>query len=77
MNHLHPVEHDGHPQRQAGQGAHHDDRELLDTVLNMPVQKNRIVTRAPAEPFRLTFIDVTCLVINRTIGTWDPRATLN
>lgn len=42
--------------------------KLLKRVLDMDVNPDRIVTSAPEEPFRLTFIDVTCLVINRTIG---------
>lgn len=33
------------------------------------IDPDRIVTSAPEEPFRLTFIDVTCLLINRTIGS--------
>lgn len=72
MNHPSSVEYDGRPRRQTPEAIHQDDRELLDTVLNMPISKDRIVTRAPAEPFRLTFVDVTCLVVNRTIGMSGP-----
>ncbi|OAR02392.1 hypothetical protein LLEC1_07098 [Akanthomyces lecanii] len=42
--------------------------------------KDSIVTSAPEEPFRLTFIDVTCLLINRTIGTGifnGPQVIMN
>lgn len=72
MNHLHSTEHNGHAQPQTAQGAH---QEILRTVLDMPIPKDSIVTRAPAEPFRLNFVDVTCLVINRTIGTYHLQAS--
>lgn len=73
MNHLPPNESVAYPVRRH---THHDDGlqddgNLLNTVLNMPVRKDRIVTRTPEEPFRLTFVDVTCLVVNRTIGEDD------
>lgn len=63
---------DDHAHRQnVGGRSSHDDREMqnaLADVINMPVDKGRFVTRTPEEPFRLTFVDVTCLLINRTIG---------
>ncbi|KAK4033060.1 amino acid permease-domain-containing protein [Parachaetomium inaequale] len=39
-------------------------RELLDFT-----DPNRIVTKAPAPRYRLRYFDVTCLVLNRMIGT--------
>lgn len=69
MNRPQPTEYNGHPRRLAAQGIHQDDQDLIDDMIGLDIPKNRIVTRAPTEPFRLTFIDVTCLVINRTIGT--------
>lgn len=58
-----------------GPSGPHDPREAQPTrsfihdAMALDVGDDRIVTRAPAEPFRLTFLDATCLVINRTIGT--------
>ena len=75
--HSHAAQQDGRPQRRTAQDTHRGDHELLETVLNMPIQKNRIVTRAPSEPFRLTFFDVTCLVVNRTIGIFKSQAASN
>jgi hypothetical protein len=45
-----------------------NEGSLLQMLTVMPMDKNRFVTRAPSEPFRLTYIDVMCLVINRMIG---------
>ncbi|KAL3963330.1 hypothetical protein ACCO45_000334 [Purpureocillium lilacinum] len=68
MDHSSYTHNDGPSRMLVPETAQHDD-DLLNTVLDIPIDKNRIVTRAPAEPFRLTFLDATCLVINRTIGT--------
>ncbi|KAF0638008.1 hypothetical protein FPSE5266_10875 [Fusarium pseudograminearum] len=46
-----------------------NEGSLLHQLIQMPINKNHFVTQAPTEPFQLTFIDVTCLVINRMIGT--------
>jgi hypothetical protein len=54
--------------RQTYDDGLHNDGGVLAAVIDIPINKNRIVTRTPEEPFRLTFIDTTCLVINRTIG---------
>jgi len=54
-------------------GANPDEGSLLRAVRDIPIDKNRIVTRAPEEPFRLTFTDVTCLVINRMIGIYSSQ----
>lgn len=51
------------------------DRQRLD---NAPPH-GEIVFDAPAEPFRLGYIDVACLVLNRMIGTGiflSPRTVL-
>lgn len=56
-------------QRQTHDEFAQDEEDFLNTVIGVPVNKNRIVTRTPDEPFRLTFVDVTCLVVNRTIGS--------
>lgn len=61
-----------HRQQQPEDDINYRSSELLTTVLNMPIDKNRIVTRAPEEPFRLTFVDVTCLLVNRAIGRPAP-----
>lgn len=45
-----------------------NDGALLRGLRGMPIDKNSFVTEAPTEPFRLTYIDVMCLVINRMIG---------
>lgn len=42
---------------------------LLDEIIEDTTDPNRIVTKAPAEHFRLGLLDVACLVINRMIGT--------
>merc|ERR1712000_113298 len=55
--------------RQTYDDGLHNDGGVLAAVIDIPINKNRIITRTPEEPFRLTFIDTTCLVINRTIGT--------
>lgn len=68
MDHSSYTHNDGPSRMLVPETAQHDD-DLLNTVLDIPIDKNRIVTRAPAEPFRLTFLDATCLVINRTIGS--------
>lgn len=68
MNQLPPSESAYNVGRQAHDEGLQDDGDLLNTVLSMPVSKHRIVTRTPEEPFRLNFVDVTCLVVNRTIG---------
>ena len=67
MEHLSYTHDDGPSRLPVPEDAQYDD-DLLSTVLRMPIDKNRIVTRVPVEPFRLTFLDATCLVINRTIG---------
>lgn len=54
--------------RQTYDDGLHNDGGVLAAVIDIPINKNRIITRTPEEPFRLTFIDTTCLVINRTIG---------
>ncbi|KAJ3490823.1 hypothetical protein NLG97_g5703 [Lecanicillium saksenae] len=46
-----------------------DDDSFINEALNMATENDRIRTYAPEEPFRLSFIDVTCLLVNRTIGT--------
>ncbi|KPA35780.1 high-affinity methionine permease [Fusarium langsethiae] len=54
-------------------------RTLMDDLRDMPINKNKIVIEAPTEPFRLTYIDVTCLIINRMIGTGifdSPRTVM-
>ncbi|KAJ6784844.1 hypothetical protein PWT90_09775 [Aphanocladium album] len=47
----------------------HDGDSFRDFVGNLGSESDQIYTRAPEEPFRLTFTDVTCLLVNRTIGT--------
>lgn len=34
------------------------------------VNPDEIVTYAPAEQFRLGYLDVICLILNRVIGEW-------
>ena len=41
--------------------------ELRDEVVN----PDEIVTEAPAQQFRLGYLDVVCLVLNRVIGEWE------
>ncbi|KAH7324361.1 amino acid permease-domain-containing protein [Stachybotrys elegans] len=50
----------------APQDVYDSDQEDLYALQANP---NAIVTRAPKERFRLSLFDVTCLVLNRTIGT--------
>lgn len=69
MDNVQPVETTAHVSRQTHDEFVQDEDNLLRTVIDLAEDKNRIVTRTPDEPFRLTFIDVTCLVVNRTIGT--------
>lgn len=47
----------------------HGDRDHLEEE----EEDNRILTRAPEERFRLGYLDVMCLVINRMIGLWFYR----
>ncbi|KAF7561912.1 hypothetical protein G7046_g2221 [Stylonectria norvegica] len=42
---------------------------LLDEMIADTHDPNKIVTTAPREHFRLNYLDVACLTINRTIGT--------
>ena len=72
MNRSPPTDNDGRPAWQAPEDAHQGGENFLDDVLRIPIDRSLIVTRAPEEPFRLTFTDVTCLVINRTIGMSGP-----
>ena len=44
--------------------------EELEEVVN----PNEIVTDAPAEQFRLGYLDVICLVLNRVIGEFAALA---
>jgi hypothetical protein len=53
--------------------ANPNERRLLDEFVILPINKYRIVTEAPTEPFRLTNIDVMSLVINRMIGMLPHR----
>lgn len=43
---------------------------LFDELEEDVVNPDEIVTDAPAEQFRLGYLDVICLVINRVIGEW-------
>ncbi|KAK3389700.1 amino acid permease-domain-containing protein [Podospora didyma] len=44
-------------------------RTLLDELDESTTDPNKIVNKAPKEQFRLNYLDVGCLVINRMIGT--------
>ncbi|KAI8720118.1 hypothetical protein NCS52_00456500 [Fusarium sp. LHS14.1] len=68
MDATQPGEHSGRS-RQPPTEVNTNDRDLLGRMIVMPINKNSFVTEAPTEAFRLTFIDVMCLVINRMIGT--------
>lgn len=48
--------------------SHDEMDDIIRAAMRMGAEKDRIVARAPEEPFRLTFSDVTCLLVNRTIG---------
>ena len=41
---------------------------LLDELDENVVNPDEIVTDAPAEQFRLGYLDVVCLILNRIIG---------
>lgn len=43
---------------------------LLEELEEM-VNPDDIVTDAPAEQFRLGYLDVVCLILNRVIGEWS------
>ncbi|KAF4450236.1 high-affinity methionine permease [Fusarium albosuccineum] len=68
MDATQPAEHGGRS-RQPPNEVSPNDGSLLGGLIGMQINKNQFVTRAPTEPFRLTYIDVMCLVINRMIGT--------
>ena len=51
---------------------HQNSGGILGDIEAIPVNKNRVVTRPPEEGFRLTFIDVVCLIVNRMIGMSVP-----
>lgn len=68
MNHIPTTEPASHAVRHGHYEDPDDDDNLVNTVLSMPVSKDRIITRTPEEPFRLNVFDVTFLVVNRTIG---------
>lgn len=68
MDATQPVERSGRS-RQPPNEANPNEGSLLEQFTRMPINKNHFVTEAPTEPFRLTYIDVMCLVINRMIGT--------
>ncbi|KAK2746948.1 hypothetical protein FQN57_002520 [Myotisia sp. PD_48] len=46
-----------------------EEPTVLDMARNVTVDGTSLVSRTPEEAFRLTLFDVTCLLINRTIGT--------
>lgn len=74
MEHLGVARNVESPLQSTPERDNHESREFLQDVLQMPVAEDRIVTSAPEEPFRLTFIDVTCLLVNRAIGMYsNPR----
>ncbi|RSL89285.1 hypothetical protein CEP51_001288 [Fusarium floridanum] len=78
MDGIKPAEHGGRS-RQPPNGANPKERSLAQVLGDMPIDKNSFVTEAPTEPFRLTYIDVMCLVINRMIGTGifdSPRTVM-
>ncbi|KAJ3519726.1 hypothetical protein NM208_g14012 [Fusarium decemcellulare] len=68
MDATQPAEHGGRS-RQPPNEVNPNEGSLVQKFIQMPTNKNHFVTEAPTEPFRLTCIDVMCLVINRMIGT--------
>jgi hypothetical protein len=69
MNMPHLNHHASHPQRQSPENDHQDVQAFAEQMIrDNPVVGTQIVTRAPEEPFRLSFLDATCLIVNRTIG---------
>ncbi|KAL4728963.1 hypothetical protein ACLX1H_003369 [Fusarium chlamydosporum] len=68
MDAIQPTEHSGHF-RQPLDEVNPNEGSLLQQLTQMSINKNHFVTQAPTEPFRLTYIDVMSLVINRMIGT--------
>ena len=68
----HPSHHASRAQRQGPEHDHYDHHDVQafaeQMIRDNPVVGTQIVTRAPEEPFRLSFLDVTCLIVNRTIG---------
>lgn len=42
--------------------------DILIDDLDATTDPNRILTRIPKEPFRLSYVDVACFIINRMIG---------
>lgn len=67
MDAIQPTEHSGHF-RQPLDEVNPNEGSLLQQLTQMSINKNHFVTQAPTEPFRLTYIDVMSLVINRMIG---------
>ncbi|KAH7473751.1 hypothetical protein FOMA001_g11902 [Fusarium oxysporum f. sp. matthiolae] len=68
MDDTQPTEHSGHSCEPPNE-VNPNEGSLLWRLTQMPINKNHFVTRAPTEPFRLTYVDVMSLVINRMIGT--------
>ncbi|KNB12135.1 hypothetical protein FOXG_11788 [Fusarium oxysporum f. sp. lycopersici 4287] len=68
MDDTQPTEHSGHSREPLNE-VNPNEGSLLWRLTQMPINKNHFVTRAPTEPFRLTYVDVMSLVINRMIGT--------
>lgn len=67
MDTTQPGEHSGRS-RQPPTEVNTNEETLAHMLGRIQINKNQFVTEAPTEPFRLTFIDVMCLVINRMIG---------
>ncbi|KAH6991863.1 amino acid permease-domain-containing protein [Fusarium venenatum] len=73
-----PAEYPGDSRRPENE-VNPNDGDLARMFEGMPINKKQFVTEAPTEPFKLTYIDVTCLVINRMIGTGifdSPKAVM-
>ncbi|KAJ4327664.1 hypothetical protein N0V84_001914 [Fusarium piperis] len=78
MDTTQPAEHSGRS-RQPPDEINPNEGSLREWLTRLEINKNHFVTRAPTEPFRLTYIDVMCLVINRMIGTGifdSPRTVM-
>ncbi|CAG2012456.1 unnamed protein product [Fusarium graminearum] len=78
MGSRQPAEQVGRPRRPLNE-VNPNEGSTLQILRDMGIDKNIVVTETPTEPFQLTFIDVTCLVVNRMIGTGifdSPRTVM-
>ncbi|RGP78883.1 high-affinity methionine permease [Fusarium longipes] len=75
MDATQPAEYRGHS-RQPHSEVNPNEGTIMEIWRSIQINNKKFVVRAPTEPFRLTYIDVVSLVINRMIGIFDSPQTV-